>query len=219
MSDTPEYVLSTLQLTAEERAALERELLPVARSAALGALTADIGHDLANQIFAALGHVDLLLLDAAPGSPEEQRLRVVKQTVLELKDGLRTLLDYTRPPEGRETAALDDAARQAAELIRHGKAKELQIHATYPGEPVVVRCPPGELTQAALHLLAAARARAGDAGSIDVAVTADGALRVRPAAAGGLGVVAAARIAADNGGSLEHDGESFTLRLPLADRD
>ena len=148
MSETPKYLLSTLALTDEQRTALEQELLPLARSAALGALTADIAHDLANPLFAVLGHVDLLLLDAEPGSPLEQRLRLVRQTALELKDGLRTLLDFARPPEGVASAALDDAARVATALIRHGYAKELQIAATYPAGPVVVDCPPGDLAQA-----------------------------------------------------------------------
>jgi signal transduction histidine kinase len=214
VSDTPEYLHSTLPLTEEQRATLERDLVPIARNAALGAITADIGHDLANHLFAVLGHVDLLLVAAEPGSPAEERLRIVKQTALELKDELGALLDFTRPPE-QERAALDDAAREAAALVRHGHGKELQIAATYPAEPVVVRCTPRELTQAALHLVAAARASAGDSGSIDVTVTADGALHVRPAAPDGLGVVAARRIAVDNGGSLEHDGETLTLRLPL----
>jgi signal transduction histidine kinase len=215
MSDTPKYLLSTLVLTDEQRTALEQQLLPLARSAALGALTADIAHDLANPLFAVLGHVDLLLLDAEPGSPLQQRLQLVKQTALELKDGLRALLDYARPPEGLASAALDDAVRVATALIRHGYGKELQIAATYPAEPVVVQCPPGELAQAVLHLVAAAREAAGDAGSIEVAVAADGVLRVRPAAAGGLGVVAAGRIAADHGGSLEADGDALVLRLQV----
>jgi signal transduction histidine kinase len=216
MSDRPEYLLSTLlALPDEQRAALERELLPLARSAALGALAADIGHDLANPLFAVLGLVDLLLGDAVPGSPEEERLRLAEQAALQLKEELRALLDYARPPEDRESAALDEAARAATALVRRGCAKELKISATYPGRPVVVRCPPGALVQAALHLVSAARASAGDSGSIEVEVTADGVLRVSPAAPGGLGVVAAGRIAADHGGSLEQDGDALALRLPL----
>jgi signal transduction histidine kinase len=216
MANTLEYLLSTLDLTEEQRAALERGLLPLARSAALGTLAGDIGHDLANQLFAVLGNVDLLLLDAAPGSPAEQRLQLVKGSALELKDGLRALLDFARAPEGRESAALDDATRAATALIRHGYAKDLQIAATYPSKPVVVRCAPGELVQAALALVAAARASAGDTGSIELEVTGDGVLRVRPiAASDGLDVIAARRIAVDRGGSLEQDGDSLVLRLPL----
>jgi two-component system, NtrC family, sensor histidine kinase HydH len=217
MSETPQYPPPTLSaLPDDERAALERELVPFARSAALGELAADIGHDMANPLFAVIGLVDLVLLELPPGSSAGERLGLVRETALQLKQSLRTMLDYVRPPEADKTAALDDAARVATALVRHGRAKELQVAATYPAEPVVVRCPSGALAQAALHLVAAARAIVGDAGSIDVEVTVDGALRIRPAAAGGLGVVAAGRIAADHGGSLDQDGDGLVLRLPLA---
>ncbi len=215
MSDQPKYLHSTDPLTDEQRAALERELLPLTRLAALGALATDIAHDLANPLFAVLGHIDLLLAETSPGSPTAARLRLVKETALELKDDLRTLLDYARQAEGGESGELDEAARNATALVRHGFAKELQISATYPAQPVVVRCPQDQLAQAALQLVAAARRTAGDTGSIDVEVTADGALRVRPAAAGGVGVIAAGRIAAEHGGSLAQDGDALVLRLPL----
>lgn len=216
MPATPEYLLATLlALPEEQRAALERELLPVARSAALGELAADIGHDLANPLFAVLGLVDLALVDAEPGSPAEERLRLAKQTALELKDSLRALLDFARPVEGHESARLDEAARAATALVRHGRAKELKVTARYPAEPVVVRCVAGALAQAALHLVAAARASSGDAGSIEVEVTEDGVLRVGPATPGGLGAIAAGRIAADHGGSLTQEGDVLALRLPL----
>jgi signal transduction histidine kinase len=216
MPGTPQYLLSTLGLTDGERADLERALLPAAHSAALGELAGDIGHDLANHVFAVLGHVDLLLGDAEPGSPAAERLLLVKQTALSLKEDLRALLDVARPQEHRESAALDDAARAAVALVRHGVGTELRVAEAYPAGPVTVRCPPGELVQAALHLVAAARAAAGDAGSIEVAVTEDGVLLVRPTTTGSLGVVAARRIALDHGGTLEQDGDALVLRLPLA---
>jgi signal transduction histidine kinase len=216
MPSPPEYLLSTLDLTDGERADLERALLPAARSAALGELAGDIGHDLANHVFAVLGHVDLLLGDAEPGSPAAERLLLVKQTALSLKEDLRALLDVVRPQEYRESAALDDAARAAVALVRHGVGMELQVAEAYPAGTVAVRCPPAELVQAALHLVAAAQQATGEAASIEVAVTGDGVLRVRPAATGSLGVVAARRIALDHGGTLEQDGDALVLRLPLA---
>jgi signal transduction histidine kinase len=216
MTATPQYLLSTLlSLPAERRAGLERELLPPARSAALGELAADVGHDLANPLFAVLGLVELVLADAEPGSRAEERLRLVRQTALQLKDDLRALLDFARPAEGHESSRLDEAARAATALVRHGRAKELKVTEIYPAEPVVVRCPAGALAQAALHLVAAARTSAGDAGSIEIEVAEDGVLRVGPAAPDGLGVIAAGRIAIDHGGSLAQEGDALTLRLPL----
>jgi signal transduction histidine kinase len=219
MSTTAKYLLSTLlALPDEQRAAVERELVPLARSAALGELAADIGHDLANPLFAVLGLADLLLLDVEAGSPTEERLSLLKETALELKGDLRALLDSARSTDGPASAALDDAARAATALIRHGRGKELQVVATYPAEPVIVRCPAGALAQAALHLVAAGRVTAGDSGPIALEVAADdvcGLLRISPAVPDGLGVVAAGRIATDHGGSLDQDGGALALRLPL----
>ncbi len=216
MAESSKYPFSTLAAVPDElRAALERSLVPVARSAAVGELAADIGHDLANPLFAVIGIVDLLLLDPTLEPPVAERLQLVKDTALGLKESLGVLMAFTRAPAGHESASLDDAVGLAASLVRRGHAKQLALALTMPTEPVIVRCPAGPLAQAALHLLAAGRAAAGDTGSLDAVVGADGTLQVTPAAADGIGIVAARRIAADQGGTLVHTGETLTLRLPL----
>ena len=78
MPDAQWTLLSTiLSLPDEQRPAVERELVPLARSAALGELAADVAHDVANPLFGVLGLVDLLLEDATPGTDDEARLRLV----------------------------------------------------------------------------------------------------------------------------------------------
>src|SRR4051812_37817752 len=90
MSDARLTLLSTiLSFPDDQRPALERELVPLARSAALGDLSADVAHDVANPLFGVLGLVDLLLDDAAPGTDDEARLRLVRQAALEMKATLR----------------------------------------------------------------------------------------------------------------------------------
>ena len=67
MSDARLTLLSTiLSLPDDQRPRVERELVPLARAAALGELAADVAHDVANPLFGVLGLVDLLLEDAAP---------------------------------------------------------------------------------------------------------------------------------------------------------
>jgi signal transduction histidine kinase len=204
------YLQSTLlSLPDEQRAAVERELTGHARDALLGTLAADVAHDIANPLFAIIGLVELLLTDAAPGSQDEERLLLIRQTGLDLKDSLRDLLDMARTDEGAPPRAdLVDATRRALRLARRGRGKYVEIGERYPAEPVVVACPAPLVVQAALHLLAGAR----DVDRVEVEVASDGVLRVTPPAPDGFGAVAAARIAADHGGSLEHG----CLRLPLA---
>jgi signal transduction histidine kinase len=190
--------------------ALEREVTPLARAAALGDLAADVAHDIANPLFGVLGLVDLLLEDAAAGSEGEDRLRLLRQTALEMKATLRILLEFARAPDGEPAeASLEDAVRQALGLLRHGIGRSLVVDERYPAGPAIVPCPPGALAQAVLHLLLAAR----EAGRIEIEVG-NGSLRISPSPVESLGVLVATRIAVDHGGTVEGGDDSLTLRWP-----
>jgi signal transduction histidine kinase len=203
--------LSTiLSLSDDQRVALERELIPLARAAALGDLAADVAHDIANPLFGVLGLVDLLIADAAAGSEDEDRLRLLRQTALEMKATLHILLEFARTPDGEPAeASLEDAARQALELLRHGVGHSLVVDERYPDRPAIVPCPPGALAQAVLHLLLAARGT----GRIEIEVD-DGSLRISPSPVESLGVLVATRIAVDHGGTVERAEGSLTLHWP-----
>jgi hypothetical protein len=92
MPEPQELLLSTLlTLPDDRRAEVERMLIPLTRSAALGELAAGIAHDVVNPLFGAIGLVDLLLEDAAPGSEDAARLQLLKETTLEMKGTLQLL--------------------------------------------------------------------------------------------------------------------------------
>jgi signal transduction histidine kinase len=197
-------LLSTLlSLPDDERAAVERELVLLSRSAALGELAADVAHDVANPLFGVIGLVDLLLEDAAAGSEEEDRLRLLQQSALEMKGTLRLLLDFAR---GKGVPTLAEAARQSVALVRHGIGKTVVIEERYADEGIAVPCPPDLLLQAVLQLVTAARSQ----GKVALEVSGRS-LRVTPAPPDSVGLRAAARIAADTGGAL--DREDGSLRL------
>ena len=222
MAAAPDLLLATLlSLTDERRATVERELVATARAAVLGELAADIGHDLANSLFAVLGLVDLLVEEAESGSPLKERLELIQQTGLELRADLGHLLDFARADASApgDRAALDGAARAAVTLLRHGRAKQLRVEERYPERPLVVACGPGALVQAALHLIAGASTVAGTAGEIEVEVAGSAetaaVLRVSPTPPDSLGLVSARRIAEDHGGSLVCSDSAAVLRLPV----
>ena len=197
-----------LSLSDDQRAAVEHELAPLARSAALGELAADIAHDVANPLFGVLGLADLLLEDAAVGSEDEARLRLLRQTALDMKATLRVLLDFARPFDDEPAqSSLRYAVRQALELLRHGIGRFLEVDERYPAGPAVVPCPRGALVQAVLHLLVAARGTGRAA--VEVA---ERSLRISPAPSESLGVLVAARIVLDHGGIVERTEDSLTLR-------
>jgi hypothetical protein len=111
--------------------------------------------------------------------------------------------------------------RAALKIVRQGAGRRLELVERYADEPLVVACEASAARQAALHLLAGARAAAATSRALEVEVAREtpqtAVLRVRPAGAEGLGTVIAGRIAADHGGSLERDAEALLLRLPLVE--
>ena len=190
------------------RVNFERELVAIGRDVALGRLAADVAHDIANPLFAMIGLAELLLMDAEPGSEAHERLTMIRDTGLGLKDTLQDLLELARAEETAQETDLVAAVRTAVRAIRRGRGKYAEIVERYPDEPVRVACSAPLVVQAALHLLTGAR----DAERLEVEVTAEGALRVAPVHADAFEALAAGRIAADCGGALE----GGTLRLPLA---
>ena len=220
MLDPAPSLLALLDaLPDEQRAAVERELAATARHAATGTLAVDTAHDAGNSLFAIIGLVDLLLGDTEPGSKVAERLELIRHTGLELRNDLRVLFDFARDEQRYGPAAFEDAVRVALKLVRQGTGGRLELVERYPHEPLVVACAAGPLCQAALHLLAAARAAAEPNGLIEIEVAREtpqtAVLRVSPAGAEDLGVAIARRIAVDHGGSLEHGSEALLLRLPI----
>lgn len=188
---------------------MERALLPVARDAALGALAADIAHDVGNALFGLVGLVDLSL-DGTPLDPERKTLITNAQE--DVKAAFRPLLAFARGAADAAPGELVAAARAALELYRHGKHKLVDVTERFTDERTPVPCPRGLLVQAVVHVLLAADERQ-PALSIEVAGRS---LTVAPAGEESLHSVAAARIAVDHGGVLERDGG--TLRLRFAER-
>lgn len=202
-------LLSTLlSLPDDRRAAIERELVPLARAAALGELAADVAHDVANPLFGAIGLVDLLLEDAAQGSEEATRLELLAQATSQMRRTLDVLLDFARlAGDEAQNARLRDATRAALRLLRHGVGKTLEVEERYVDNGEHVPCPPGLLVQAVLQFLLAAR------GAAPLILDVEGAaLRITPAPAETLGAHVAGRIVTDHGATVERDERSLTVR-------
>jgi signal transduction histidine kinase len=211
VGDGSSVILATLVgLAGEERGEAERELVRLAQAAALGELAADVAHDIANPLFGVVGLVDLLLDDAAPGSDDEARLQLLRQTALDMKGTLQTLLEFVRMEPSDPPADAVAAAHAALRLARHGIGKLLDLEEDLPQEPVLVACSEAALVQAVLHLMLAARPQ----GRLAVSVGADGAVRVGPRGEETIGVAVAARLAADAGGALDEEDDAYVLRFP-----
>jgi two-component system NtrC family sensor kinase len=225
----------------------EREaLLEAGRLSTLGELVRGVAHELNNPLFGMLGLVDLMLADCEPGSPEHDRLLLVKQSGLEIKQLSHALLRYGRAePDDIRIVSLQRVCREAVELVRCTNAeKNVELREDYCREPLEVRGSHARLGQVFLSLLVNAQQALHAGGVATVRLERDGNRAVATVtdtgdgldpgirkhifepftttkAGSGLGLAASLEIARAHGGDLAAvssvgTGATFVLKLPLA---
>jgi two-component system NtrC family sensor kinase len=215
---------------------------------ALGELAGGVAHEINNPLFAILGLVEFLLREVDEGTKAHQRLLLVQETGLEIKEIVRAMLAFAREQSGERTVvSLDDVVADALDLVRRtNAAKGLEVVERLHGEALDVVASPNELKQVVLHLVANARQAMPDGGTVTVGVaTGPEHATVTVADEGpgvpegsreqifepfvttradgtGLGLAVSRAIARRHGGDLGLEaggpGARFVLRLPLADR-
>jgi PAS domain S-box-containing protein len=155
-----------------ERRQLEQQLLESGKLAAIGQLAAGVAHEINNPLFAILGLVEFLLKDADPGTKSHERLVLVQQTALEIKEIVRALLDFAREPaDVTTTMSVQEVAAQTVDLVRHTiAAKDIEIVERYGEEPTIVSGSPNQLKQVFLNLLTNAQQAMPEGGAVTVVV-------------------------------------------------
>jgi PAS domain S-box-containing protein len=155
-----------------ERRQLEQQLLESGKLAAIGQLAAGVAHEINNPLFAILGLVEFLLKDAGPGTKAHERLVLVQQTALEIKEIVRALLDFAREPaDVTTTMSVQEVAAQTVDLVRRTiAAKDIEIVERYGEEPTIVSGSPNQLKQVFLNLLTNAQQAMPEGGTVTVAV-------------------------------------------------
>jgi two-component system NtrC family sensor kinase len=155
-----------------ERRQLEQQLLESGKLAAIGQLAAGVAHEINNPLFAILGLVEFLLKDAEPGTKSHERLVLVQQTALEIKEIVRALLDFAREPaDVTTTMSVQEVAAQTVDLVRRTiAAKDIEIVERYGEEATIVSGSPNQLKQVFLNLLTNAQQAMPEGGTVTVAV-------------------------------------------------
>jgi signal transduction histidine kinase len=225
----------------------EREaLLEAGRLSALGELIRGVAHEVNNPLFGMLGLVEILLADLEPGSPEHDRLLLVRQSGLEIKQITQSLLRFARAEtDDVGTVSLHRIAEEAAELVRCTSAdKNFELREEYCREPLHVHGRPARLSQVFLSLLVNAQQALPAGGIATVRLERDGEWAVTSVtdtgagidpslrkhlfepftttkASTGLGLATSLEIARAHGGDLSvvssvGTGATFVLKLPLA---
>ena len=155
----------------------EREaLLEAGRLSAFGELVRGLAHEINNPLFGMLGLVDILLADLEPGSAEHDRLLLVQQSGLEIKQITHALLRFARAePDDIGTASLHRVSEEAVELVRCTNADQsFELREDYCREPLHVHGSPGRLGQVFLSLLVNAQQALPDGGAATVRLERDG---------------------------------------------
>jgi PAS domain S-box-containing protein len=187
----PALLLALVEDVSEGRR-LQQQLVQSGKLAAIGELAAGVAHEINNPLFAILGLTEFLLKDAEPGSKPHQRLELIQQTGLEIKEIVRALLDFAREnAEERHVVALEDVIRSTVDLVRRTNAhKGVELVDTYDDSLALVSASPNQLKQIALNLIANARQAMPNGGTVNVDVRRDGDWAVASVSDDGPGVPA-----------------------------
>jgi len=171
----PALILALIEDTSEERR-MQQQLVQSGKLAAIGELAAGVAHEINNPLFAILGLTEFLLKEAEPGSKALQRLELIQQTGLEIKEIVRALLDFAREnAEDRHVVTLEDVVQSTVDLVRRTNAhKGVELVDSYDASGAPVTASPNQLKQIFLNLIANARQAMPNGGTVRVDVRQDG---------------------------------------------
>ncbi|MGZ4340186.1 MAG: two-component system sensor histidine kinase NtrB [Gaiellaceae bacterium] len=157
-------------LTEQQR--LDQQLVQSGKLAAIGELAAGVAHEINNPLFAILGLTEFLLKESDEGSRARQRLELIQQTGLEIKEIVRALLDFAREnAEERHVIPLEDVVHSTVDLVRRTNAhKGVELADTYAAPDALVNASPNQLKQIFLNLIANARQAMPLGGTVRVEV-------------------------------------------------
>jgi signal transduction histidine kinase len=144
----------------ESVAQLGQELEVARRLAAIGRLTAGVGHEVKNPINAMVLHLELLRGKLAPGGAEafggaQRHVEILSGEMQRLDRVVQTLADFSRP---MELHLKEQDLRQVVEVVMELTAAEMQENRVQlvvdaPREPLMVRVDAQLMQQALLNLL------------------------------------------------------------------
>src|SRR5205085_1732902 len=109
-------------------------------------------------------------------SKSHDRLQLIQSTALEIKEIVRSLLDFARE-SSNDTAvvALDSVIRETVALVRRTTAGHgVELEEAYGAGPCLVDGSPNQLKQVFLNLIGNARQAMPDGGTIRIEVAATG---------------------------------------------
>jgi signal transduction histidine kinase len=198
-SNSPNHEMATLLTLRDTGSALEleQELEVSRRLAAIGRLTANVGHEVKNPINAMVVHLELLrgklASDAFERDSAQKHVEILSDEMHRLDRVVETLADFSRPMdldlrEHDLRRVIDQTLELAgAEL----KENEVSVESDSPPTPIPVRVDDELMRQAFLNLLLNAMQAMPSGGRVRVSVRRDQRAAVVEIADNGVGIPAA----------------------------
>ena len=158
-----------------ERRRFERQLVQSGKLAAIGELAAGVAHEVNNPLFAILGLVEFLLKDAEAGTKSHERLQLIQSTALEIKEIVRSLLDFARE-SSNEVAVVDlgEVIRETVKLLEKTTAGHgVEIVEQFADGPFLVDGSSNQLKQIFLNLIGNARQAMPAGGTVSIQLSTD----------------------------------------------
>ena len=157
------------------------------RLAAAGGLARRLAHDLANPLVGVVGVTELLLADAAPGTPAHGQLCLVRESAEEMRAVLARFRHFVSAPHDG-VVRLDAIAGEAAAVVRAAGAAEGVDVLERRDDTGVVAAPAGDVLLSAFALIANAARATGRGGTVGVTTTRDDGVAVLTVADDGPGL-------------------------------
>ena len=195
----PDHDMGTLLTLRDTGSALEleQELEVSRRLAAIGRLTANVGHEVKNPINAMVVHLELLRGKLAGGAFDrdsaQKHVEILADEMHRLDRVVETLADFSRPMDldlrERDLRPVVDQVLDlaGAELKEHG----VSIQSDSPPQPVPVRIDDELMRQALLNLLLNAMQAMPNGGVVRVSVRREQRFAIVEIADNGVGIPAA----------------------------
>lgn len=136
-----------------EISALQEQLRQSQKMEAIGKLAGGVAHDFNNILMGILGHAELLLEEATPGSSQAEALRLIINAATRAGDLTQQLLSFSRKGK-MQTRPVDlhDIVREVVSLLEHSIDRGIEIEMKLDAPQHMVDGDPSLLQNAILNL-------------------------------------------------------------------
>ncbi|MBI5749626.1 MAG: GAF domain-containing protein [Nitrospinae bacterium] len=132
----------------------QEKLIRTARLASLGELAANVAHEVNNPLTGILGYTSLMRDDMPDTNPDKEKLNVIFNETMRIKNIVRNLLDFARQREPKmDKTCIVDVLKDTLNLVSHlAKVSNVQIVEEYIDNPPLVSVDVQQMKQVFLNL-------------------------------------------------------------------